>query len=194
MRIRDLLPCVSLAALVAATASCGDVVRSSRGPVMLQVNALTAGGNAGTLMSDVVKSSAPPCPCTTSITNDTAQATLAIVQKDFTAPTSANNRVTINRYHVEYRRADGRNTPGVDVPFPFDGAVTISIEPGGTSTVGFEIVRHVAKEEAPLVQLVNSANVISTITNVTFYGKDQVRNDMSATGSLLVDFGNFADQ
>ena len=30
---------------------------------------------------------------------------------------SALNAVTLKRYRIVYRRADGRNTPGVDVPF-----------------------------------------------------------------------------
>ena len=37
------------------------------------------------------------------------------------------NAMTINRYRMSFRRADGRNTPGVDVPYPFDGAVTATV-------------------------------------------------------------------
>ena len=68
-----------------------------------------------------------------------------------TSPTT-NSEVTINRYHVNYRRADGRNTPGVDVPYAFDGAVTGTTS-GGQLELGFELVRHVAKMESPLVEL-----------------------------------------
>ena len=46
-------------------------------------------------------------------------------------------------------RADGRNTPGADVPFAFDSGAALTIAGGGTATLGFEIVRHVAKEESP---------------------------------------------
>jgi hypothetical protein len=59
------------------------------------------------------------------------------------------------------------------------------------------LVRHVAKEESPLVQLKfysgNTPPVISTISDVTFYGRDQVGNEVSVTGSILIDFGDFAD-
>jgi hypothetical protein len=55
-------------------------------------------------------------------------------------------------------------------------------------------VRHVAKEESPLVQLVANPNIINTIAEVTFYGRDQVGNDISATGSISIEFGNFGDQ
>jgi hypothetical protein len=105
---------------------------------------------------------------------------------------STNNSVTITRYHVAYRRADGRMTPGVDVPFAFDGGVTGTVVPGGTQ-VSFEIVRHDAKQEAPLAQLRTNHNIIATIADVTFYGKDLVGNDISVTGSISIEFGNFGD-
>ena len=66
--------------------------------------------------------------------------------------------------------------------------------PSGTATIGFEIVRHASKSESPLVQLISSPQVINTITNVTFYGTDQVGNAISVTASLSIEFGNFGDQ
>jgi hypothetical protein len=182
MRTSSVIGLAALAAVITATASCGDVVRSNDSSVMLVVNSLTVGGSA-THVSDVVSN-------TGSTVNDSASAQLAVSMKDFTAPSSTNNQVTISRYRVEYRRADGRNTPGVDVPFPFDGAVTLTIAAGSAGTFGFEIVRHVAKEETPLVQLRFNPNVISTITDVTFFGTDLVGNDVSAKGSMQINFTN----
>jgi hypothetical protein len=54
-------------------------------------------------------------------------------------------------------------------------------------------VRHVAKKEAPLVQLVDNGQIITTIAEVTFYGQDLVGNDISVTGTIQIDFGNFGD-
>jgi hypothetical protein len=125
---------------------------------------------------------------------DSGQATLSIALKDVTVSPTSNNQVTITRYTVTYRRNDGRNTPGVDVPYPFDGAVTATIQPNQPTTVAFELVRHVAKEEAPLVQLIANPNIITTIADVTFYGRDQVGNDVTVTGSMVIEFGNFGDQ
>jgi hypothetical protein len=93
---------------------------------------------------------------------------------------------------VVYRRADGRNTPGVDVPFSFDSGVTVTVDRDGGST-GFQLVRNSAKQEAPLRALVANPDIISTIAEVTFYGRDQAGNDVSATGLIGVDFGNFGD-
>ncbi|HZR24870.1 MAG TPA: hypothetical protein VFA59_14855 [Vicinamibacterales bacterium] len=192
-----------------ATTSCGDVVRNGRAPVILVINSLQgAHGNtptnlSGFLNSDVITNLTTPPPCTTNtpcptIFNDVGQAVLSLALKDVgttAAPTAAssNNQVTINRVHIEYTRADGRNTPGVDVPFAFDGAVTGTVPASGTFNLSFELVRHVAKEESPLVQLQSSPVIITTIARVTFYGTDLVGNEISATGTIQIDFGNFGD-
>ena len=190
-------------ALLTVSVSCGDVVRQGRSPVYLVVDQLTATpgglGSSGVkvhvLQSDVAVNS--PAPCSTStpcIYNDGGEVELRALRKDVsaTAPTS-NSEVTINRYHVSYRRADGRNTPGVDVPYGFDGAAT-GTTVDGTLKLTFEMVRHVAKLESPLIELGTNAAVITTIAEVTFYGRDQVGNDVSVSGSMQVDFGNFADK
>ena len=100
-----------------------------------------------------------------------------------TTPTS-NNQVTLNRYHVSFRRADGRNTPGVDVPYAFDGAATITVPIGNAAGVTFELVRHVAKSETPLVQLINNFTIITTIADVTFYGQGVAVGDYDSDGDV----------
>jgi len=110
-----------------------------------------------------------------------------------TKPTSA-NFITVTRYHVEFVRADGRNTPGVDVPFPFDGGMSVTVG-GSNATGGFALVRLQAKEEAPLRALREggSALVISTIAKVTFFGTDQTGRPVSVTGNISVNFADWAD-
>jgi hypothetical protein len=111
-----------------------------------------------------------------------------------TQPSSV-NAITINRYRVEFRRADGRNNQGVDVPHSFDGAVTVTVPADGQVTFGFEVVRHQAKLEPPLRNLRESGGgiMISTIAEITFYGRDQVGNEVVARASMSVNFGDFAD-
>jgi len=203
--MRNATRLLGLAALVAGSISCGDVVRDSRSPVFLALDLLTAASGASTtfgtiLHSDVQVLVRTPDPCTATspcptLFADLGEATFRILPKDtvgLASPTT-NNEVTITRFHVSYRRADGRNVQGVDVPFAFDGALTATVRVGTTVTVGFEIVRHVAKEESPLVQLINSRTIITTIADVTFYGTDRVGNAVSATGTIQIDFGNFGD-
>jgi hypothetical protein len=202
--MRRRIQIVCLAGFAAVSASCGSGVTTGRSPVYLVINALQAApGNhpttfGGNLVSSVVTNVTTPPPCSTTapcqlVFNDVGQVILSVSMKNVLVTPTTNNAVTINRYHVEYVRADGRNSPGVDVPFGFDGAVSGTVQPGGTLTAGFEVVRHDAKAEPPLVQLIVNPGIINAIANITFYGTDQVGNSISVTGSILVDFGNFAN-
>jgi hypothetical protein len=190
-------------ALIAASVSCGDVVRQGRSPVFLVIDQLlaapggatAAGTKENVLKSDVAVNSPAPCSMTSPcVFNDGGSVELRALRKDVsaTSPTT-NSEVTINRYHVTYRRADGHNTPGVDVPYGFDGAAT-GTTVGGQLKLTFEMVRHVAKLESPLIELGSNYGVITTIAEVTFYGRDQVGNDVSVSGNMQIDFGNFADK
>jgi hypothetical protein len=207
--MRNTLRLVGLATVVAASISCGDVVRQGRSPAYLVIETLQAAPGSrptqfvGNLLSDVITNVTSPPPCSTTnvcptVFNDVGQVVLRLALKDIGTPTTpttptANNEVTISRIRIVYRRADGRNTPGVDVPYPVDAAATGTVPATGNLTLSFEIVRHVAKDESPLVQLITSRSVITTITEVTFYGRDQVGNEVSVTGTLQIDFGNFGD-
>jgi hypothetical protein len=194
--------------VAAASLSCGSVVRSGSSPVFLVINLLqgaTGGTSAGTLgnplISSVLTFRTTPAPCTTAAPcptyfNDLGQVILALAPKDIgTAGTAAapstNNQVTITRYHVTYTRADGRNTPGVDVPWPIDEAVTGTVQIGTLLTLGFELVTIPAKQEPPLAALASTTTVLTTIAEVTFYGHDLVGNAISATGAITIDFGSF---
>jgi hypothetical protein len=208
MSIRALRAFAAAAVLTAVT-SCGDVVRDGRSPAFVVIDSMggargnTPGSFAGILQSDVLTlitsggscSQTSPCP---TIFNDVGQASFRLVLKDIGSPASpnaptTNNEVTLTRYHVSYRRADGLNTQGVDVPYGFDGAATVTVPQSGSVTMTFELVRNVAKAEAPLAQLVTNRSVITTIADVTFFGRDRVGNDVNVTGSIQVDFGNFGD-
>ena len=109
------------------------------------------------------------------------------------SPTSA-NYVTVDRYRVEYQRSDGRNTPGVDVPYAFDGALTFTTATG-IVTAEFVLVRASAKLEAPLISLSGGggAIIINTLALVTFYGRDQTGAALSATGTISINFADWED-
>lgn len=125
---------------------------------------------------------------------DIAQVRLRVAMKDPAAATSAANFITVNRYRVVFRRADGRNTPGVDVPFGFDGAMTVTVG-ADTAVASFTLVRIQAKGEAPLLALVGNggAMAISTLAEITFYGKDQAGRDVVATAGISVNFADWGD-
>jgi len=208
--MRFLSRALTAIALIAATTSCGSVVRNGSSPVFLVIDSLAAirgqqsGGTAASaLTSDVITivttggacSTVNPCP---TIFGDGGQAVLHLNLKDIGLPGStptltSNNQVTITRVHIAYRRTDGRNQEGVDVPYAFDTSTTATVGISGNVTVGFELVRIQAKQEAPLVGLRASGVFISTIADVTIIGQDTVGNQIVVTGSISVNFGNFGD-
>jgi hypothetical protein len=188
-----------LGALLAAT-SCGKQTRQGQASSYLVLNTLEgASGSSGTfsgvLSSDVLN--VDPQTHTQSIAADTGRASFSLALKDpgsSTSPNSPtpNNFITITQYHVEYVRSDGRNTPGVDVPYAFDGALTVTVS--DSASAAFTLVRIQAKQEAPLQALAfgGGANAISTIARVTFYGHDQTGREVSVTGNIEVNFSDWA--
>jgi hypothetical protein len=198
------------ATLAALSTACSELARSDRSPAFLVIEMLEAASGAepeqfgNVLNSDVetiieqqTNGQSIEVP---SVFSDSGRATFRLGLKN--PGTSTNpmtpsplNEITITRYRVAFRRADGRSTPGLDVPYPFDGAVTLTVPAEGAASVTFALVRHQAKLEPPLSRLRRggSGNIISTIAEVTFYGRDQAGNDVAVGGLLSVNFGDFAD-
>lgn len=201
--------CVALVAGIASlTAGCGDFVRQGSSPVSVVILSLEAASGAQptafglTLDSDVITNVRRTQGSTTvtvpTVFSDIGRVTMRLLLKDQGVPSVTNapgpvNEVTFTRYRVTYRRADGRNTPGVDVPFPFDSAATFTVPAAGQVQAGFELVRHAAKEEAPLAALAFSAVSITTLTEVQFFGKDQAGHEVIAAGTIGITFANFGD-
>ncbi len=185
------------AALVAPSVSCTNRQLAGTSPAYLIMDSLLAATGAqpdtfsGSLASDVVTNGR--------IFADPGQVTLRVALKDpgsTTTPTqpSTTNFITVTRYRVEFFRTDGRNTPGVDVPHAFEGGLTFTVDETGGAGV-FTLVRVQAKEEPPLQALAvnGGAMVISTIARVTFYGADQAGRPVTVTGTISVNFANWAD-
>jgi hypothetical protein len=184
------------AVLVSSCAS--EAVRQGEGSSYLVITSLQASrgddDEFGNSLSSDVLTIVDKETGETSIFADNGQVEFALQMKDPNGlGPSPVNAITITQYHVEYIRSDGRNTPGVDVPHPFDGAVTATVS--GTATVGFTLVRNQAKSEAPLQALRNGggARIISTIARVTFYGRDQAGRGVSITGNISVDFADWGE-
>ncbi len=206
-----------VAAVVCAisAASCGsELLRRGRSPVMLVIRSIEGASGAtpeefvANLQSDVqvlvrqdvggVEVRVP------TIFNDLVRVEVELLQKDqgsLLTPgggtqTSPLNNVTITRYRVTFRRADGRNTPGVDVPYSIDGAVTRTLAVGDTADIIFDIVRHQAKLDPPLRNLVGfkGLNFITTVADITIWGRDMNGNEVTASGSIDVQFGDFGDE
>lgn len=205
---------IALAALIGTVAlgvpACGTTATTGRSPAYLIIDSLQGASGAepdtlGTIVfSDVLTIVERQIDGQTvrvpTVFADPGRVTFRLGLKDPGTPTSPTspsplNAITVTRYRVAFRRADGRNTPGVDVPYGFDGGFTVTVAGDGTAGAGFELVRHQMKEEAPIRNLVNAggAGLISTIAEVTFWGRDQAGNEVSVTGNITVNFGDFGD-
>jgi hypothetical protein len=169
------------------------MLRTGRAPVYLSIVSMEASAVGGTLSANLLSDVATS---TGTIFNDVGVATIASELKDPTGVLTPIQSVTITRYRVSFRRADGRNTPGVDVPFGFDGATSVTIAAGSSDDVSFDIVRHASKAEPPLRNLrgLGGQLIISTIAEVTFFGRDQNGNEVTVTGLMDVTFGDFPDE
>ena len=189
---------LAVLALCISAASCGSV-REGSGTSFLIVDQIEFASGAapttffGNAISDVetVVGSSP------TTFNDLARVSFRLGLKDPGPAASAltptqNQFITIDRYHIRYFRADGRNQQGVDVPYEFDGAFTVTVGAVNPQPV-FTIVRNTAKNEAPLAGLKSNRVIITILAEITFYGRDQTGHEVSATARASIDFGNFAD-
>lgn len=202
------------AAVVAAaalmTSACGEVARTGRSPGYLIIDSLEGAAGikpdefVGNVLSDVITNVKVKIGETETLVptvfNDVGRGSFRIGLKSpgpSAQPTKPSplNAITITRYRIVFKRTDGRNTQGVDVPYAVDGGMTITVPENGTAQGVFDLVRHAAKDEAPLRALRGNggAQVISTIADITFFGADQAGNEVSVTGSLSVTFADFGD-
>jgi hypothetical protein len=201
--------CVAAGMLISTLllTSCGAQVRQGEAPSYLIVDSITAASGAepdefGTVLhSDVITLVKKTDPVTgenvlvPTVWSDVGKVAMRLALKDpgpQSTPT-VNNFITVTRYRVSFTRTDGRNTPGIDVPYPFDGTVTFTV--AGTSEAGFLLVRHQQKLEAPLLAIANAggAGFITTNAEITFFGHDQTGRAVTVTTHMTVHFGNFGD-
>lgn len=193
-----------IGAAVMLTAACAATGRPGASGSYLIVESLVAASGArpsafsGTLGSDVqtmvtMGGGGTPERVPT-VLEDMGQARFRLAMKDPTVTASAVNAITLTRYRVVFRRTDGRNTPGVDVPFGFDGALTLTVAEGPAS-VDFTLVRMQAKSEPPLRALIGGggALAISTMADITFYGTDQAGRAVMVSARISVTFADWLD-
>lgn len=112
------------------------------------------------------------------------------------AGTGFRHDVTVERYEVRYFRSDGRNTPGVDVPYSITGNVAQEIQESSAATLNLEVVRRQAKLEPPLTHLAGGggAIVVTMFAEVTLHARTttgEITNAVSAR--MQIDFADFGD-
>lgn len=209
LTVRYFTALLAAAIALAGGASCGSANENGRSPSYLFIEALTASSGAtpdsysNVLQSDVLTNVRVQIggqeTLQPTVFEDAGRATLRMSLKDVGAPNvpttpTSTNAITVTRYRVDFRRTDGRGTPGVDVPYGFDGAATGTFDSNG-GTLTFVLVRGQAKLEEPLKALRGGGGAIllSTIADVTFYGHDQNGNAVSVTGQISINFADWGD-
>lgn len=174
--------------------ACNPLENKSKSNSRLIVQSITgtdvSGNESDFLQSDVLKSD-------NTIVADIAKATLSASLLD-PAPilgTSEYNNIMVTRYVVTYSRTDGRNMPGVDVPFPFEGSLSTLVRTDAATIMSFVIVREAAKLESPLIGLSDSAygDIVQMTAKIDFYGHDLADKAVTATGYLTIFFANYVD-
>lgn len=177
---------------------CNPLEKDSKSTSFIIVESIlgtdTEGQEVNFLQSDVAEQASGG----STVTADLAKATLRAAMYD-PAPIldpGQYNDIMLDRYVVSYTRSDGKNRPGIDVPYSFEGALTQLLKVGTSQSVAFVVVREVSKLELPLIDLVQnrSEGVIEMTATIDFYGHDLVNNNVKATGTLAIFFANYADE
>lgn len=196
---RTRLGWAALAAAVVLLSGCNPVENASQSATLLKVVSLMGfdlkGSEQAYALSDVLTQD--PTTGAQSWIADPAKVTFSAQLLD---PKSINgaspyNDILITRYIVTFQRADGKNAQGIDVPYSFEGSMSVLVPIGTATTATFILVREVAKQEPPLLNLkdANPGDGIYATAKVDFYGHDGANKLVKATGYLSVTFANYGN-
>ncbi len=193
-------PILAVSVLILALAACNPLENNTTSMSQLQIISLLgldAEGKAQNyVQSDVLFED--PTTGATSIVADIATVTMtaAMLDPNPINGTSPYANIQLTGYTVTYSRSDGKNTAGVDVPYPVDGSISGLIEVGSQTSLTFIIVRETAKQEPPLLNILQAGTRGETLTvtaRVDFYGHDLTGANVTATGYIPITFANYAN-
>lgn len=146
--------------------------------------------------------------------NDDAVVTVSLFRKNPNVQGSTPlEDVRLESYAVRYFRTDGHSVEGVDVPNRITGplnAVLLHAPTAineATENITINVVRHTAKRESPLINMIGilptitrsislpGQGIISTVAEITVYGRQVTTGEaLSATGTFQVVFADFVDE
>lgn len=120
---------------------CNKVEKDNAAGIILRVSSISAkssnGDTGNILYSDVSYRGG--------LVNDVADIQFSANMMNPSLQPSIFNNVLLTRYRVTYKRPDNRNTPGTDVPFPFDEVMNMEITANSQSSATITVVRAIAK-------------------------------------------------
>ncbi len=183
----------SIIILIIFINGCNNLENISQSSTILILQSLTGvdlnGAESSELWSDVITDGA--------IYNDNADVTFtAKVLNPLTEDTTYYQDAIIDQIDISFRRPDGKNVEGVDVPYSFSQKLHVIVGVDESSTFSFVVIRQVAKMESPLRDLREGSSevVLELIADITFYAKDIAGNRITPVkGSLTVWCANYGD-
>lgn len=198
-QFRTRLGWAALAAAAVLLAACNPVETTSQSATVLKIASLTGfdlkGSTQNYVTSDVLF--VDPDTGAQSWIADPARVSFSAELLD---PKSINgastmNDVLVTRYVVTFERSDGRNAQGTDVPYSFEGSMSVLVPIGTATAATFILVREVAKQEPPLLNLKDAqmGDGLYVTAKVDFYGRDGANKLVKATGYISVTFANYGN-
>ena len=192
--IRSTIGRAGILALVASLSGCAANYTTGNSSTILLIVAAVNGGVP--LRSDVLTGG--------TIVANSVDLAIAIRFKNPNIATVPQipSAVIIERYEIRYRRSDGRGIEGQDVPYSISGNLTAAydVKTSGTDPLTLEVVRAQAKAEPPLRTLgsvsgtsLGGALVVTIFADITIHGRTISGQPVSGTGSLQIDFADYAD-
>jgi hypothetical protein len=145
------LKIIGLIIVALAMTACNSCTADGTSATMLVIASLTGNdleGNEGstTVFSDVITNGG--------IINDNGVAEIKALPLDpLLEITTQYMDVLVDQIDVEFRRTDGRNVEGVDVPYHFHQPMSMLVTTLVPVKIPFVLIRHAAKMEAPLLAL-----------------------------------------
>jgi hypothetical protein len=190
MRVLGLIAAAAIA-ILGETACTPDWATENDSPFIMEISAIN-GGNP--VLSDV-----------STMVNDDVSVDVNVLRKNNNPDLGVSpvEHLYLESYEVRFTRSDGRNQEGVEVPYRITGPLGNlrfhTASPGGQGeveqTVSITIVRNQAKLEPPLINLKNGGGsiYITTIAEVTVFGRTIQGKGLKAVGNVQVTFGDFPD-
>ncbi|MEW6455857.1 MAG: hypothetical protein AB1410_03975 [Acidobacteriota bacterium] len=161
--------------------SCNVLENKTQSNTMLIVESIKGIDQQGNLSSFLISN-------VSDIFSDFARVTIRAELLNPNKTPTVYNDVKLERYIVSYKRNDGKNEEGTDVPYRYESRLTEYIQAGTSITIDIIVVNYLAKKYPPLISLKNSSSLLEVDATIDFYGHDVAGKGVKTSGMLRIIF------